>query len=145
MEPVQVPAVPREAFNKHRRISDLVRKQVEHFRHIEEKLPSEARAKLPQHDIVTEDDAARYIHAVTGYLVTRPVEKKPKAAKQIAAVKHPAPIRATPPLALAAAAAPARKQAPAKKQSAAKKETPAAKRSPSIKSKDKKTSTKRKK
>ncbi len=29
MEPVLIPSVPKEAFNKHRRISDLVRKQVE--------------------------------------------------------------------------------------------------------------------
>jgi hypothetical protein len=145
MEPVQIPAVPREAFNKHRRISDLVRKQVEHFRHIEKKLPPEVQAKLPQHEIVTENDAARYIHAVTGYLLTRPVEKTPKTPKIIAAVKHPAPIRPTPPLALAAAAARARKKAPAKRKSAPKKETPGAKKSPSIKPKAKKTAPKRKK
>jgi hypothetical protein len=143
MEPILIPSVPREAFNKNRRISDLVRKQVEHFKHIEDKLSADVREKLPHHTITTEDDAARYISAMTAYLLSRPRPKQ--VAKKAVAIKPPAPLRPSPPLALAAAAAPARKKSTAKKKSAPKKETPAAKKSPSIKPKAKKVSSKRKK
>ncbi len=94
MEPILIPGVPREAFNKHRRISDLVRKQVEHFKHIEEKLPTDVREKLPQHAITTEDDAARYITAMTTYLLSRPRPKQ--AAKKAVAIKPSAPPRTSP-------------------------------------------------
>lgn len=91
METIVVPGPPPSAFNKHRGASDLIRKQVEHFKHLEAKLSPEERAKLPQHAIVTEDDAARYIAPFTRYLLARqtaPVEKKPikmpsRPAKQI--------------------------------------------------------------
>lgn len=144
MEPILIPSVPREAFNKHRRISDLVRKQVEHFKHIEEKLSADVREKLPHHTITTEDDAARYIAAMTAYLLSRPRPRQ--VVKKAVAIKPPAASRPAQPLALAAAAAaPARKKSVAKKKSAPKKETPAAKKSPSIKPKAKKISSKRKK
>lgn len=71
MEPILVPGPPKTAFDKNRRMSDLIRKQVEHFRHLEEKLPPELRAALPQHRIVTEDDAARYIAPMTQALLER--------------------------------------------------------------------------
>jgi hypothetical protein len=151
MEPILVPGTPKEAFNKHRHISDLVRKQVEHFKHIEEKLPDDVRASLPQHDVVTENEAARYISAMTSYLLSRP---RPKlAAKKTVAIKPPAPVRPAQPLALAAAAAPIGTKAPAgkkastekklaaRKKSAPKKETPAAKKSLSPKTKAKTTRT----
>jgi hypothetical protein len=154
MEPILVPGTPKEAFNKHRHISDLVKKQVEHFQHIEEKLPDDVRAslpQLPQLDVVTENEAARYISAMTSYLLSRP---RPKlAAKKTVAIKPPAPVRPAQPLALAAAAAPNGKKAPtrkkasakkklaAKKKSALKKETPATKKSLSPKTKAKTTRT----
>jgi hypothetical protein len=149
MEPILVPGTPKEAFNKHRRISDLVRKQVEHFKHIEERFPEDVRASLPQHDVVTENEAARYISAMTTYLLSRPRPKQ--AAKKTVAIKPPAPVRPAQPLALAAAAAPNGKKAPtgkkastgkklaAKKKSSPKKETPAAKKSLSPKTKAKTT------
>ena len=148
MEPILIPSVPSEAFNKHRHISDLIRKQVEHFKHIEAKLPKNVRAKIPQHAIVTEDEAARYIHAMTTYLISRLQPKQP-ATKTDAAAKPPTPIRPRRPLTLAAAATPVLKKK-AKKKSSAKKETPAAKKSQSIKPKARKpkarkTSSKRKK
>jgi hypothetical protein len=143
MEPIVVPAIPKEAFNKHRRISDLVRNQVEHFRHVEQKLPQDVREKLPSHEIATEDEAARYIHAMTAYLLSRPRPKK--AATKAVAIKAPAPALPSQPLALAAAAAPAQKKSAAKKKSASKKETSEAKKSQSTGPKDKKTPTKRKK
>ena len=151
MEPILVPGTPKEAFNKHRHISDLVRKQVEHFKHIEERLSDEVRASLPQHDLVTENEAARYISAITTYLLSRPRPKQ--AAKKTVAIKPPAPVRPAQPLALAAAAAPNGKKAPtgknasakkklaAKKKSAPKKETSAAKKSLSPKTKAKTTRT----
>jgi hypothetical protein len=72
MEEIVVPAPPKTAFNKHRRISDLIKKQVEHFKHIEYKLSPEQRATIPQHAIATEDEAARYIAAMTRLLRNQP-------------------------------------------------------------------------
>jgi len=68
MEPIHVPPTPSQAFNKNRRISDLIRAQVQHLKHLENKLPAEVRQQLPQHPIVTEDDAARYIAPMTRLL-----------------------------------------------------------------------------
>jgi hypothetical protein len=143
MEPILIPGVPSEAFNKHRRISDLIQKQVEHFKHVEAKLPKDVRAKLPQHEIKTEDEAARYISAMTSYLLSRPREKP--VAKKAVAIKLAVPVRTGKSLALVAAAAPAPKKSAAKKKSAPKKETLKAKKSPSIKAEAKKASPKRKK
>ncbi len=143
MEPILIPSVPREAFNKHRRISDLVRKQVEHFRHIEKRLPADIRATLPQHEIVTEDDAARYIGPITDYLLSRPQPKS--ETKKVVSIKSAVPMRRSLPVTLAAAASPAPKKSPAKKKPAQKKETPKAQKSPSIRSKTKKSAPKRKK
>jgi hypothetical protein len=147
MEPILVPSPPREAFNKNRPISDLIRKQVEHFKHIEEKLPLDIRAIMPQLSIVTESDAARYISAMTGYLVTRPVTKTPQTPnlqtpKKIAPVKSHTPIRPTPPLSLAAAA---QKKSSAKKKSAPKTETAEVKKSPSIRATAKRSPSEREK
>jgi hypothetical protein len=142
MEPILIHSVPREAFNKHRPISDLVRKQIEHLKHVEEKLSQDVRAKLPQHEIVTENDAARYISSMTGHLLSGPRPKQ--AAKKIVAIKPPAPPRPSPPLALAAAATPARKKSAATKKTAQKKQPPAARKSPSSKPKAKKTSPRQK-
>jgi hypothetical protein len=141
MEPVLIPNVPREAFNKHRPISDLVRKQVEHFKHIEQKLPHHVREKLPQHAITTEDEAARYISVMTSHLLGPRLKQ---VAKKAIAVKPPAPPLPSPPLALAAAAAPAREKSAAKKKITSKEETPAVKKSPSIKPNPRETSAKRK-
>ena len=125
MEPIVVPAPPRQAFNKHRPISDLIRNQVEHFKHVEQNLPDDVRQKLPSDTITTEDEAARYIHAMTAYLLSRP---RPKQVAKKAVILEPRAPIPSPAIALAAAAAPARKKS-AKKKSAAKKETPAAKKS----------------
>ncbi len=74
MEPILVPGPPKEAFRKLRPVSDLIRWQVNHFKHLEAKLPAEVRTTLPQHVIVTEDDAARYIVAMTRFLRSRIAE-----------------------------------------------------------------------
>jgi hypothetical protein len=143
MEPIPIPSVPSKAFNKHRLISDLVRKQIEHFKHIEGKLPADVRAKFPQIEIVTEADAANYIAPITSYLLSRP---RPKSVTRgTIAIKLPTPARTGKSLALAALAVPVPKKSAAKKKSAPKKETLKGKKSPSIRAKAKKSSPKRKK
>jgi hypothetical protein len=82
MEPILVPGPGKEAFKKLRPISDLIRAQVGHFKHLQEKLPPTVRATLPQHSIVTEDDAAHYIAAMTAYFrsqITPAVESRPES------------------------------------------------------------------
>ena len=78
MEPIAVPSPPKAAFNKHRPMSDLIKKQVEHFKHVEERLPAEVRSTLPKHAIRTEDDAARYIAPMTRLLLSRQAKAAPK-------------------------------------------------------------------
>src|SRR5436305_12797911 len=82
MEPIRVPRPPKEAFNKHRRVSDLIRKQVHHFKHLEQKLPEQLRREIPQHPVVTEDDAARYISHMTRLLLQGSQAPTDIAAKQ---------------------------------------------------------------
>lgn len=65
MNTILVPGPPKTAFNKHRRISDLIKAQVVHLKHLEHKMPEAIRANLPQHAIVTESDAALYIASMT--------------------------------------------------------------------------------
>jgi hypothetical protein len=126
MEPILVPGTPKEAFNKHRLMSDLVKKQVEHFKHVEEKLPQDVRASLPQHDVVTENDAARYIAAMTTYLLSRPAAS-PRIPKKAASTKRVVAMHARPALTLAAAAeSPAPKRTASGIKAAAKKKKPAA-------------------
>ena len=86
MEIVKVIGAPRASFNKHRRISDLVRTQVQHFKHLAHTMGPEAHEEIPHHAVMTEHDAAVFIHAMTG-LVRRPKGKtvpirKAKAAKK---------------------------------------------------------------
>ncbi|WP_158752071.1 hypothetical protein [Acidobacterium sp. S8] len=116
MEPIEVPVPPKHAFNKQRPISDLVKKQIEHFKHLEAKLPAEVRAALPQHRIITEDDAARYIAPMTQFLVSGkvsgkvPVKTRPKTITQ---------IRPAEGLSIAAVADTGSTKLPAKKRSSA--------------------------
>jgi hypothetical protein len=98
MDPILVAKPPKEAFNKFRPLSDLIRSQINHLKHLEEKLPAAVRATLPQHAIVTEDDAARYIAPMTAYLrsQTRPA---PEIRKQPTPIS---PSRIFPPAAITA-------------------------------------------
>lgn len=103
MEPIRVPAPPKEAFNKHRRVSDLIRKQVNHFKHLEQKLPENQRNALPQHNVVTEDQAARYIAEMTGLLLSNALPKNRRSPAPI--VPHESGSKREPTgLAIAAAA-----------------------------------------
>ena len=100
MEPIHVPGPPKEAFNKNRRISDLIKAQVNHFKHLEEKLPPEVRATLPQHRIVTEDDAARYLAPMTRLFRSRVAA----VAKTVVEITTPVPVPQATGLSLAAGA-----------------------------------------
>jgi hypothetical protein len=122
MEPIHVPSPPKTAFNKQRRMSDLIRKQVEHFKHLEHKLPAELRDRLPQHPIVSEDDAARYIAPMTRLLLSR---EQPGQAKPVI-VRKPMLSKRT--LALAAAAEPEIRPKKKSSPNAVRKSKPARKR-----------------
>jgi hypothetical protein len=65
---IRVGAPPKTAFNQNRPISDLIRSQVEHLKHVEERLTPEERRALPAEEIKTEAQAARYIAAMTTVL-----------------------------------------------------------------------------
>ena len=71
MEPIHVPRPPSQAFNKNRRVSDLIRAQTNHLKHVEQKLSPSLRQQIPHHAIVTEADAAGYIAAMTRLFQTR--------------------------------------------------------------------------
>lgn len=105
MEPIKILVPPKEAFNKNRPISDLIKAQITHFQHLENKLPADLRRGIPQHKISTEDDAARYIAAMTRFLRARPAAVAP-AAGPVEIRRRPAPISPLEGLALAASAAP---------------------------------------
>jgi hypothetical protein len=125
---IRVPAPPPEAFQKHRPVSDLIKSQIKHFQHLEQKLHLNLPTKFSPHDLTTESAAAQYIAEMTTALCDRTT----------ASQKSPTPIRAVPPpatkssrkstrqpeIAIAASAAPssakkrpvkAKKHAPAKR------------------------------
>jgi hypothetical protein len=91
MEVIHVPPPSKQAFHKGRPMSDLIKAQVAHFKHVEAKLAPEQRESIPQHRITTENEAALYINAMTRLLRSSISEKpaKPKlvpiAAKKSAA------------------------------------------------------------
>src|SRR3984957_18588437 len=116
MEPIRVPRPPSQAFNKNRRVSDLIRAQTNHLKHVEDKLSPSLRQQIPQHAIVTEADDASYIAAMTRLFQTRGDSTTAPAARQ-QATGQPIPIRSTKGLQLAAGA----EQAGATSKSAASK------------------------
>jgi hypothetical protein len=117
MEPIHVPAPPKQAFNKHRRVSDLIRKQVVHFKHIEQKLPEHLRAALPQHHVVTEEDAARYIAPMTELLMSLNSLAQQPSVTPIRKSKQPSRTKSSG-LSLAASAERRRARTTKKKESA---------------------------
>jgi hypothetical protein len=63
-------------------MSDLIKAQVKHFKHLEEKLSQHERQAIPQHRIATENDAALYIAAMTRLLrsdVNGGLARRPKS------------------------------------------------------------------
>jgi hypothetical protein len=104
MEPIRVPAPPKEAFNKHRRMSDLIKAQISHLKHLENKLPEEIRGALPQHHLVTEDDAARYIAPMTKLLCSMSTEATTSSKKPASKTRQRTAIRSAKGMSLAAVA-----------------------------------------
>jgi len=109
MEVIPIPPTPKEAFHKGRPISDLIKAQVAHFKHVEAKLSPEQRDSIPQHRITTENEAALYITAMTRLLRSGVSEKsaKPKLVP-MTAKRSPARTPAKG-LAIAASAPPSQK------------------------------------
>ena len=105
MEVIHVPPPSKQAFHKGRPISDLIKAQVRHFKHVEDKLAPEHRDKSPQHRITTENEAAQYITAMTR-LLRSSVSEKPAAPKLVPiATKKSAPQTPAKGLAIAASQA----------------------------------------
>jgi hypothetical protein len=123
METIRILKPPKEAFNKNRRVSDLIRQQVNHLKHVEAKLPAEKRVGIPQHVVVTEDDAARYIAAMTRLLRGEPAAINTPVPISIPA--RPAAAGAGQGLALAASGERAARSAGAPASKKAKKSVPA--------------------
>jgi hypothetical protein len=118
METIHVPGPPKEAFNKNRPISDLIRAQVNHLKHVEASLPADRRSGIPQHEITTEDDAARYIASMTSLFKAQAATPAVPAAPAKPApipIKPAAPVSTSPGLAIAASAAPTAKKTKPKK------------------------------
>ncbi len=104
MDVIHVPAPPKEAFNKLRPISDLIKAQVNHFKHLEEKLSAEQRQGIPQQRITTEQDAAVYIAAMTR-LLRSGVAVAPATQKTVTiALRKPAAARPVEGFSIAASA-----------------------------------------
>jgi hypothetical protein len=64
VESIVVPAPPKSAFNKNRRVSDLLLAQLKHFQHVAHKQGMQIDPAL-ERDVATEAGAARYIATVT--------------------------------------------------------------------------------
>ncbi len=104
MDPIEVPAPPRSAYNPNRRVSDLLLGQLSHFQHLEQKHEGLKIDPALGRDIHTEAGAARYIAAIT-----RALRGEASAAPAGVAVMPGAKPRkefSRPSLSLAAAAAP---------------------------------------
>lgn len=121
MEVISVPAPSKTAFHKGRPISDLIKAQIAHFKHVEAKLSPEQRDSIPQHRITTENEAALYITAMTRLLRSSVSERpaKPKLVP-ITAKKSAARIAAKG-LAIAASESPEKPRRRSKTKSSSKK------------------------
>src|ERR1017187_8387695 len=118
VDPIQVPAPPRSAYNPNRRVSDLIVGQLSHFQHLEQKHGNLGIDPALSRDIHTEAGAARYITAITRAL--RGQTSAPAKLAVLPAAKT-AKKRATssPRLAIAASAAPPARKAVKKAAKAA--------------------------
>jgi hypothetical protein len=113
MEIVHVPPPSKEAFHKGRPMSDLIKAQVRHFKHVEGKLSPEQRELIPQHRITSENEAAQYITAMTR-LLRSGVSDKPAKPKLVPITAKKSTAR-TPAKGLAIAASAERSTKPRRK------------------------------
>jgi hypothetical protein len=79
---VKVPRPAPGSFHKHRPLSDLLSRQVEHFHHVEMSWPEEKRTGADTKYIKTEIDAARYIQMVTARLHKVAPGNEPETSKK---------------------------------------------------------------
>jgi hypothetical protein len=70
MTVIKVPRPPESAFNKDRKVSSLLRTQLEHLQEAEFRLPARAQTNVYINAIKTEGEAADYIGRVTARLRT---------------------------------------------------------------------------
>jgi hypothetical protein len=68
MREIKVPKVPASAFDKNRRPSDLIWRQVEHLQHVAARHPDGAALAADAKRIRTEGQAAAFIGRVTEWL-----------------------------------------------------------------------------
>ena len=71
MARIRVPKPPPGAMNKDRRISELLKSQLQHMREVENQLPHHHRTRTNIDAIRTEGEAAKYIRAITAKLHLR--------------------------------------------------------------------------
>lgn len=68
MREIKVPKVPASAFDKNRKPSDLIRRQVEHLQHVVARRPDGAALAADARRVRTEGQAAAFIGRVTRLL-----------------------------------------------------------------------------
>ena len=79
MTVIKVPIPPESAFNKQRRVSSLLRTQLEHLQEAEFRLPARDQTNVYINAIKTEGEAAEYIGQVTGRLqAAHAMKERPK-------------------------------------------------------------------
>ncbi|HET9285439.1 MAG TPA: hypothetical protein VFR24_26100 [Candidatus Angelobacter sp.] len=79
---IKVPRPAAGSFHKHRPLSDLLKRQVEHFREAERSLPPNEQTGMDINEIRLEHEAATYIGKVTAALHARGAAKETKSAEQ---------------------------------------------------------------
>ena len=121
MEIIHVPPPGKTAFHKGRPLSDLIKAQIRHFKHVEDKLSPELREKIPQHRITTENEAAQYITAMTRLLRSGVAEKPAKPKIVPIAAKKSASRTPAKGLAIAASESPSKPRKKSKPKSSRKK------------------------
>jgi hypothetical protein len=68
MTVIRVPKTPASAMNPNRRISSLLRNQIEHLQEAEFRLPANRQSNIYINELKTEGQAAEYIRIVTAQL-----------------------------------------------------------------------------
>lgn len=79
---IKVPRPAAGSFHKHRPLSDLLKRQVEHFREAERYLPPNEQTGVDISEIRLEHEAAAYIGKVTAALHARGAAKETKSTGQ---------------------------------------------------------------
>lgn len=115
MDPIVVPAPPRNAYNPNRRVSDLILSQLKHFQHVELKSGDLGIDPQLARNIYTEGGAALYIAAVTKALRTKGATTSvPAKLKIVSRTKSAKQLLSAEPLSIAAAASETTPAAPKK-------------------------------